>query len=107
MKAGSHLILWLRDGSTCRVHPRHEDEVERALDRLIGKSDTPWADGEDGDTLLRMADVAGQRIRLRASYITGFHLSTPEGRAASDEHDVQLAAEAKARKAALAQVGAG
>ena len=70
---GAFVKLWTTDGECWGVVPEDEPRIDAAVSQWIDS-------GETRDTLLLLTFTGGDPFKLRASCISAWMLSTPEGR---------------------------
>lgn len=93
-----YLCVWLRDGSHLRCIASDEPRLVEAVERVLGITKEPWqatADDsrDDRDSLVSLTSMNGSAVRVLASFVTGWMLTTRETRARERLFDQCLAAE--------------
>lgn len=72
-RAGTFVRLWTSDGGSWSIAVEEEPRIDAAVSR--------WVDsGETRDTLLLVTLTGGDPLKLRASFVASWMISTPEGR---------------------------
>lgn len=87
------LLVYHRDGSTIRVLPQCEAELDAALEKLAGEGSAQFDDESRRDSLVSLTTTGGERYRCLASSIYAWMASTPESRQRERDFDAGIEAE--------------
>lgn len=95
---GAFVKVYTHDGGAWCVSAEDEGSIDAAVEQWLSS-------GETRDTLLHMAQTDGDRLCLRASRISGWMLSTVDGRRRSAEISKAYDDEAKANRREAGYIG--
>ena len=92
MSTGTYLRIWESDGGNIAVMSEHEPSIDAAVGAWLDTS---------RDSLIRLTCITGEDYVTKASRVTAWLVSTPEGRAASTAHQKDIVEEERANRLAV------
>lgn len=92
MSTGTYLKLWEEDGGSVCLEADSRNPIDAAV--------STWLDTKR-DSLLYLTTIAGEEFVTRASRVTSWLVSTPEGRSATIAYEKAAVDEERANRVAV------